>query len=98
MALLIFVTRWAVTLPAPFVNVVAGARRYPWHRFLAAEGTVTLYASRDVHPPAPARRLPKPLQRENVMALLDAVTGAEPRPLGARALLDFLYAPRTPDH
>ncbi len=35
MALLIFVTRWAVTLPAPFVNVVAGARRYPWHRFVA---------------------------------------------------------------
>jgi membrane-associated protein len=39
MALLIFVTRWAVTLPAPFVNVVAGARRYPWHRFLVADLT-----------------------------------------------------------
>ena len=39
MALLIFITRWAVTLPAPFVNVVAGARRYPWHRFLAADLT-----------------------------------------------------------
>ncbi|MGH2388937.1 MAG: DedA family protein [Chloroflexota bacterium] len=39
MALLIFITRWAVTLPAPIVNVVAGARRYPWHRFLAADLT-----------------------------------------------------------
>ncbi len=63
-----------------------------WHRFLAAEGTVTLDASRDVHPPAPARRLPKALPLEHVMALLDAVTGEEPRQLRDRALLEFLYA------
>lgn len=37
MALLIFITRWAVTAPAPVVNVVAGARHYSWGRFLAAD-------------------------------------------------------------
>lgn len=37
MAALIFLTRWAVTAPAPVVNVVAGARRYPWHRFLVID-------------------------------------------------------------
>jgi len=37
MALLIFITRWAFTAPAPVVNVVAGARHYSWGRFLAAD-------------------------------------------------------------
>ncbi|HVA89636.1 MAG TPA: VTT domain-containing protein [Chloroflexota bacterium] len=37
MALLIFITRWAFTAPAPVVNVVAGARHYSWRRFLAAD-------------------------------------------------------------
>ncbi len=37
MALLIFITRWAFTAPAPVVNVVAGARHYSWPRFLAAD-------------------------------------------------------------
>jgi len=34
MGTLVFLTRWALTAPAPLVNVLAGARRYPWHSFL----------------------------------------------------------------
>jgi membrane-associated protein len=37
MGMLIFITRWAITMPAPVVNVVAGARRYPIRSFLAVD-------------------------------------------------------------
>jgi integrase/recombinase XerD len=63
-----------------------------WHKFLAAEGTVSVDASRDVHPPAAAKRLPKAIPLEHVVALLDATGGTEPRQLRDRALLEFLYS------
>ena len=63
-----------------------------WHRFLLAEGTVTADASRDVHPPAPARRLPKALPVATIAALLEAASGQDPRGLRDRALLELLYA------
>ncbi|RIJ77571.1 site-specific tyrosine recombinase XerD [Nakamurella silvestris] len=63
-----------------------------WHKFLAAEGLVTADPSRDVRPPSPAKRLPKALPLEQITALLDSVTGDEPRNLRDRALLEFLYA------
>ncbi len=63
-----------------------------WHRFLLAEGTVTADASRDVHPPQPARRLPKALPVATITALLDAAGGQDPRGLRDRALLELLYA------
>lgn len=63
-----------------------------WHRFLLAEGTVTADASRDVHPPAPARRLPKALPVATVTAILEAASGDDPRGLRDRALLELLYA------
>jgi integrase/recombinase XerD len=63
-----------------------------WHRFLLAEGTVTDDASRDVHPPAPARRLPKALPVDTIAALLEAASGDDPRGLRDRALLELLYA------
>ena len=34
MGMVIFLTRWALTAPGSMVNVVAGARRYPWEKFL----------------------------------------------------------------
>lgn len=34
LGLLVFLTRWALTAPAPLVNVLAGTRRYPWRAFL----------------------------------------------------------------
>ena len=63
-----------------------------WHRFLLAEGTVQADPSRDVHPPAPARRLPKALPVATITALLDAASGTDPRGLRDRALLELLYA------
>jgi integrase/recombinase XerD len=63
-----------------------------WHRFLLAEGTVGADPSRDVRPPAPARRLPKALPVATVTALLDAASGTDPRGLRDRALLELLYA------
>jgi len=62
-----------------------------WHRFLLAEGAVGADASRDVRPPAPARRLPKALPVDTVTALLDAASGTDPRGLRDRALLELLY-------
>jgi len=63
-----------------------------WHRFLLAEGTVTTDASRDVRPPAPARRLPKALPVSTITAILEAASGEDPRGLRDRALLELLYA------
>jgi membrane-associated protein len=37
MDMLVFLTRWAITAPGPLVNLLAGARRHPWRRFLAAD-------------------------------------------------------------
>jgi integrase/recombinase XerD len=62
------------------------------HRFALREGLTPDDPSRDVHPPAPARRLPKALDVGDVERLL-AATGGEPAPrtLRDRALLEFLY-------
>ncbi|AZI59398.1 site-specific tyrosine recombinase XerD [Nakamurella antarctica] len=62
-----------------------------WHKFLAMEGVVALDASRDVHPPSPAKRLPKALPVHEITALIDSVIGDEPRQLRDRAILEFLY-------
>jgi membrane protein DedA with SNARE-associated domain len=37
MGMLLFLTRWALTAPAPLVNLLAGARRYPWRSFLVID-------------------------------------------------------------
>lgn len=63
-----------------------------WHKFLLAEGTITADPSRDVHPPAPARRLPKALPVATITRLLEAAAGDDPRGLRDRALLELLYA------
>jgi membrane protein DedA with SNARE-associated domain len=34
MGMVVFLTRWALTAPSSLVNVIAGARRYPWEDFL----------------------------------------------------------------
>lgn len=63
-----------------------------WHRFLLAEGTLPTDPSADVHPPTPAKRLPKALDAATVGALIESVAGDEPRTLRDRALLELLYA------
>jgi len=61
------------------------------HRFAVREGMVADDASRDVKPPSLPRRLPKALEIDEVVRLLEAVGGDGPLELRDRALLEFLY-------
>jgi len=63
-----------------------------WHKFLLAEGVIAADPARDVHPPAPARRLPKALPVDTITRLLEAASGEDPRGLRDRAMLELLYA------
>jgi integrase/recombinase XerD len=62
------------------------------HRFAHREGLTPGDPSREVKPPAPARRLPKAISVEDVERLL-AAAGADETPLALRdrALLELLY-------
>ncbi len=62
------------------------------HRFAALDGLVTDDVAAEVRPPAPARRLPKALPVESVVALIEGAGALEgPRGLRDRALLELLY-------
>ena len=67
-----------------------------FHRFAAAEGMTAVDVARDVRPPSPAKRLPKSLPVNEVLALLEAVGGGGPadgpRAVRDRALLELLYS------
>jgi integrase/recombinase XerD len=63
------------------------------HAFAAAQGLARSDPARQVRPPAPPRRLPRAIPVADVERLLEAAgTGAGPRPLRDRALLELLYA------
>ncbi|WP_415678060.1 site-specific tyrosine recombinase XerD [Tsukamurella hominis] len=66
------------------------------HRFAAAEGVTPVDVAREVRPPAPAKRLPKALPVEQVIALLEAAGGDSdadtPSRLRDRAMLELLYS------
>ena len=63
------------------------------HAFAAVEGLAPSDPARQVRPPAPPRRLPRAIPVADVERLLAAAgTGAGPRPLRDRALLELLYA------
>jgi integrase/recombinase XerD len=62
------------------------------HRFAVLDGLVPDDVAAEVRPPAPARRLPKALPVESVVALIEAAGALEgPRGLRDRALLELLY-------
>lgn len=62
------------------------------HRFALLDGLVSDDVAREVKPPTPARRLPKAVPVESVVALIEAVSSVEgPRGLRDRALLELLY-------
>jgi integrase/recombinase XerD len=62
------------------------------HRFALLDGLVPDDVAHEVRPPAPARRLPKAVPVEDVVALLEAAGTVEgPRGLRDKALLELLY-------
>ncbi|RFU19247.1 site-specific tyrosine recombinase XerD [Geodermatophilus marinus] len=62
------------------------------HRFALLDGLVPSDVAHEVRPPAPARRLPKAIPVESVVALIEAAGSVEgPRGLRDRALLELLY-------
>ncbi|MGY1831996.1 site-specific tyrosine recombinase XerD [Geodermatophilus sp. SYSU D01180] len=62
------------------------------HRFALLDGLVPGDVAAEVRPPAPARRLPKAIPVEAVVALIEAAGSVEgPRGLRDRALLEVLY-------
>jgi integrase/recombinase XerD len=62
------------------------------HRFALLDGLVTDDVAHEVKPPTPARRLPKAIPVESVVALIEAAGSVEgPRGLRDRALLELLY-------
>ncbi len=62
------------------------------HRFALLDGLVSDDVAHEVRPPAPARRLPKAIPVESVVALIEAAAALEgPRGLRDRALLELLY-------
>jgi integrase/recombinase XerD len=62
------------------------------HRFALLDGLVPADVAHEVRPPTPARRLPKAVPVEAVVALIEAAGSVEgPRGLRDRALLELLY-------
>jgi integrase/recombinase XerD len=62
------------------------------HRFALLDGLVPGDVAAEIRPPTPARRLPKAVPVESVVALIEAAGALEgPRGLRDRALLELLY-------
>jgi integrase/recombinase XerD len=61
------------------------------HAFAAAEGIAGADPARQIHPPAPPRRLPRAISVAEVQRLLAVAGDASPAGLRDRALLEFLY-------
>ncbi len=62
------------------------------HRFALLDGLVPDDVAHEVRPPTPARRLPKAVPVESVVALIEAAGSVDgPRGLRDRALLELLY-------
>ncbi|MGY1823049.1 site-specific tyrosine recombinase XerD [Geodermatophilus sp. SYSU D00079] len=62
------------------------------HRFALLDGLVPDDVAAEVRPPTPARRLPKAIPVESVVALIEATGAVDgPRGLRDRALLELLY-------
>ena len=62
------------------------------HRFALLDGIVPDDVAHEVRPPTPARRLPKAVPVESVVALIEAAGTVEgPRGLRDKALLELLY-------
>jgi integrase/recombinase XerD len=75
--------------PATIARAVAAVRSF--HRFCAEEGLLASDPSEDIGGPRVPQGIPKALSEAEVTALLNAVTGDEPRARRDRAMLETLY-------
>jgi integrase/recombinase XerD len=75
--------------PASVARAVSAVRSF--HRFCAEEGLLASDPSEDVGSPRVPQGIPKALTETEVTALLDVVTGDDPRALRDRAMLETLY-------
>jgi integrase/recombinase XerD len=62
------------------------------HKFAVLDGMLSIDVAREVHPPAPPRRLPKALPLDRVEMLLEACQLDDPLGVRDRALLELLYS------
>jgi integrase/recombinase XerD len=62
------------------------------HKFAVLDGMLKIDVAREVHPPAPPRRLPKALPLDRVEQLLEACRLDDPLGVRDRALLELLYS------
>ena len=95
-----FVEKIATTRKASSVaRTLAGIRG--WHKYLMLEGTLVRDNAHKVAPPKAAKRLPKAISLDHVVALLDAAgpepfdeadANVDPIRLRDRAILELLYA------
>lgn len=75
--------------PASTARALAAVRGL--HRFAVDELGAASDPSADVDSPRVAPRLPRALAEEDVVRLLDSLTGTDPRSLRDRAVLEMLY-------
>ena len=75
--------------PATVTRSLAAVRGL--YRFLVDEGWATVDPTVDLHPPRIPSRLPRALEEDQVLRLLDSITGTGPADYRDRALLELLY-------
>ena len=75
--------------PASIARAVVAVRSL--HRFAVADGLAATDPATDVHPPRPARRLPKALTLDQVQLMLDLPSTETAEGLRDAALLELLY-------
>jgi integrase/recombinase XerD len=76
--------------PSSIARAVAAVRSF--HRFCVEEGLVHSDPSEDIGGPRVPQGIPKALSEDEVVALLGAFPGDDPRALRDRAILETLYA------
>lgn len=75
--------------PASMARTITALRGL--YRFLVEEGTLATDPTVDLASPRLPQRLPKALDEDQTLRLLDSVTGSDPFDLRDRALLELLY-------
>ena len=76
--------------PASMARTITALRGL--YRFLVDEGTLAVDPTVDLASPKLPQRLPKALDEDQTLRLLDSITGSDPFDLRDRALLELLYA------